>query len=126
MSDLMVSLTLTVVGPEVRLEHRARIDPDVVLLDAEVHPGEIRELSFPPAFLTAALVRLTRMRPRRPDDTGPDFSWELDIEWDGGSRRLAATDGPSGIRITDPVDGSQRPMSNTEVYRILSTLLTSI
>jgi len=126
MNDILEALTLRVVGPESQLEHRARIDRDVVLLDAEVHPGQLQELSFPPAFLTAALVRLTRMRPRRPDDTGPDFSWELEVEWEGGSRRLAATDGPSGIRLTDPVDGSQRPASNTEVYRILSTLLTSI
>ena len=88
-----------------------------------MHPGEVQELSFPPAFLTAALVRLTRMRPRRPDATGPDFAWELSATWDGGSRHLIATDGPDGIRITDPVDGSARPATNTEVYRILSTLL---
>ena len=123
MNDILVALTLTVTGPGVRLEHRARIDRDVVLLDAEVHPGQLQELSFPPAFLTAALVRLTRMRPRRPDDAGPDFAWDLTLEWDGGMRRLSATDGPGGIRLTDPVDGSERPASNTEVYRILSTLL---
>ena len=121
--DPLVTLTLTVTGAVVRLEHRGWVDRDTATLLVALRPGLFQVATMPPAFLTSALVRLTRIRPRRPDDDGPDFGWELAASWAGGSRHLVASDGRDGIRLVDPVDGKPRAATNTEVYRILSTLL---
>ena len=119
----LVTVTLRVTGPEVSLEHRGWIDRERATLLVGVKPELFQVISVPPAFLTAALVRLTRIRPRRPDDHGPHFEWELHAAWPGGARTLVAQDGPGGLRLADPLDGSLRPVSNTVAYRILSTLL---
>ena len=121
--DPLVTLSLAVAGPEVRLRHRGWIDRDTATLLVGVRPDVFQVVNLPPAFLTAALVRLTRIRPRWPDGGGAEFGWQLDATWVGGSRHLVATDGPGGLRLVDPVSGELRPASNTEVYRILSTLL---
>jgi hypothetical protein len=121
--DPVVTLTLTVTGAHTRLEHRGWVGRDTATLLVALRPELFQLVTMPPAFLTSALVRLTRMRPRRPDDAGPDFGWELAADWAGGSRRLVASDGRDGLRLVDPVDGTPRPVSNTAAYRILSTLL---
>jgi hypothetical protein len=123
LDDPLVTLSLEVAGPEVGLRHRGWIDRDTATLLIGVRPDVFQVISLPPAFLTAALVRLTRIRPRRPGGDGPGFGWQLDAVWPGGSRHLVATDGPDGLRLADPGSGALRPASNTEVYRILSTLL---
>ena len=119
----VVTLSVTVAGPQVSLTHRGWVDLDRATLLVALQPDHFQLITVPPAYLTSALVRLVRIRPRRSDDSGPDFGWDLQATWDGGSRRLVATDGPDGLRVTDPADGTVRPMSNTAVYRILSTLL---
>ena len=106
-----------------------------------------------PAYLTAALVRLTRLRPRRVDAAGPvrataalldelvaddalvrvpalaavaaTHAWRLRIDWDGGRRELAAVDGETGVHLAEPGADVLVPVSNTGVYRIFSTALPS-
>jgi hypothetical protein len=120
LEDALVTFTLEVEGPAARLSHRGWVGEESATLVVGVRPGEDREITVPPAFLTAALVRLTRMRPRRPDDDGAEFRWLLAATGPTGSVRVEATDGPGGLRLAD------QPVSNTEAYRILSTLLPSL
>jgi hypothetical protein len=118
-------LSLVVEGAEVRQEHQAWVVRDLTVLRLAVRPGLHQLMTFPPAHLTAALVRAVRMRPRRPaqhPDPDSDFTWHLELEWAGGVRSLTAVDGATGLRIVEP-DREPRPVSNTEAYRILSTLL---
>lgn len=146
-----VSLELLVAGTTVRQLHRAWVDAGTAALLLAVRPGVDQLLGCPPAFLTAALVRLTRIRPRRthtrtsvafPDerlpelvatdpvvrgaalaDAGGELAWQLDLSWPGGSRRVVAVDGPAGVRVADPGGGRLLGASNTTIYRILSTAL---
>ncbi|MCW2794484.1 MAG: hypothetical protein JWO76_3582 [Nocardioides sp.] len=75
----VVRLSLVVAGSTVRLEHRGWLGPDTLALLLGVRPGLHQLMTLDPAFLTASLVRLTRMRPRRHErpiaadpDTDPD------------------------------------------------------
>lgn len=146
----LVTVDLTVAGIDTRLEHRAWLTPGAGALLLGVRPGLFQLTSFDPAFLTAALVRMTRMRPRRgtapgrllrfpvsrlPElvgsddeprrralaDAGADFAWHLTARWDGGDRDLTAVDGPRGLHLATA--GALQATSNTRAYRILSTLL---
>jgi hypothetical protein len=146
-----VTLRLVVAGEAVRLEHRGWLTPGAGALLLGVRPGLWQLMALDPAFLAAALVRLTRMRPRRrvdgpgdrpaagrladlvdPDPglrraalsaAGAQLAWQLRLEWPGGEREATAVDGPQGIHLADPATGELRPASNTEVYRVLSTAL---
>lgn len=149
----LLTLALVVAGPEVRLEHHGTVDQTTARLRLGVRPGRTRELTEDPAHLTAALVRLTRMRPRRtprreevpfpaarlPELVGPEaatrraalaeagagFAWHLSARWGahGDGVELTATDGPTGLFLADPGHDLLRPVSNTQAYRVLSTLL---
>lgn len=147
----LVTLGLVVAGTSTRLEHRAWVTPQGAALLLGVRPGVFQLMAQDPAFLTAALVRLTRMRPRRvaeravvevaaerlpdlvaPDEAprraalgeaGADFAWHLSARWDGGGRDLVAVDGPRGLQLAEPGTARLVPVSNTTAYRILSTLL---
>ncbi|MCW2845767.1 MAG: hypothetical protein JWN22_3683 [Nocardioides sp.] len=149
----VVRLSLVVAGSAVRLEHRGWLGRETLALLLGVRPGLHQLMTLDPAFLTASLVRLTRMRPRRNGqptgadlDTerltdlvaedpgarraglarvGADLAWDLRLTWAGGGRHLVAVDGPGGIRLADPVTGALRPASNTFVYRVLTTVLPS-
>ncbi|MCD4525271.1 hypothetical protein [Nocardioides sp. cx-173] len=146
-----VTLGLAVAGVETRLEHRAWVTRESAALLLGVRPGLFQLMAHDPAFLTAALVRLTRMRPRRVEDrepvdlpaerlpdlvaadetvrraalaaAGADFAWHLSLRWQGGQRDLVAVDGPRGLHLGDPAAPRLVPVSNTTAYRILSTAL---
>ncbi|NYD40533.1 hypothetical protein [Nocardioides panaciterrulae] len=157
LGDPLVALELVVAGGSVRLAHRGWVGPELAVLLAGVHAegggqeggqeGEWRLLSMPPAFLTAGLVRLTRIRPRRDvgeplagawhddlvaaeesarraalDGLGADFAWRLRATWPGGERLLHAVDGAHGLHLAD-ASGRLGRVSNTFGYRVLSTLL---
>lgn len=150
LADPVVEVVLEVASAPQVLRHRVWLRPGHAVLVLAVRPGLLQLVEQPPDRLTAALVRLTRMRPRRrraagttslpgdrlpelvaagPDvrraalaDAGADFAWRLRATWDGGGRLLTAVDGPRGLHLAGP-DGSLVPTSNTEAYRILSVLL---
>lgn len=150
-AEPLVTISLTVAGQTTRLEHQAWVTRKSAALLLGVQQGLFQLMTQDPAFLTAALVRLTRMRPRRvseradigfpPDrldalvdadedrrrtalaDAYADFAWHLEARWDGGERRLTAVDGPRGLHLADPGSARLVPVSNTFAYRILSTVL---
>jgi hypothetical protein len=141
---------IVVAGPTLRLTHDAWLVPGLGVLRLAVRPGLHQLMTLPPAHLTAALVRTVRMRPRRlperaepesapPEaaalldereavravtlsDVGADVAWRVELDWTGGRRSLTAVDGPRGLHVLEP-EGRLRPASNTEAYRILSTLV---
>lgn len=146
-----VELSLVVAGPVTRLEHRGwQADGALVLLLA-LRPGLLQLMATPVEFLTATLVRLTRMKPRhlperdavpfpaaRLEDltcaeptrraealalAGADFAWRLDLTWDGRAQRLTAVDGERGLHLANPGEDLLTPVTNTFCYRILSTAL---
>ena len=144
------TLTLTVAGEESRLVHRGWLQPGVAALLLGLRPGLFQLQTQDPSYLTAALVRLTRMAPRRLPERSPapfpsaglaaltggdaerrraalaevsaGFAWHLELAWPGGLRTLTAVDGTRGLHLADP-RGILTPVSNTLVYRALSTLL---
>jgi hypothetical protein len=149
--DPAIELRLVVAGPETRVEHRGWLAGDALVLLLWVRP-ELRQLmSTDRAFLTATLVRLTRMRPRHLADRVPadfpaatldelvstdprlralaladaraDFAWRLDLTSEGGRRTLTAVDGDLGLRLADPDKDRLMPVTNTFAYRVLSTVL---
>lgn len=145
------TLTLTVAGEDARLVHRGWLVPGTAVLLLGVRAGLFQLQTQDPSYLTAALVRLIRMRPRRLGERSPlpmpgagtgaltdaddarrraalaevtaDFAWHLELAWPGGLRTLTAVDGDRGLHLADPVGGQLTPVSNTFVYRLLSTLL---
>lgn len=149
--DPLVHVELVVAGRSVRQVHRAWVTYDVATLLLAVNGGERQLMHLPPAFLTASLVRLTRLRPRRTASPGvvvlpadnldglvspdeevrraaleaarADLGWRLHATWPGGERLMHAADGPHGVHLADPATGTLRGASNTFVYRVLSTLL---
>jgi hypothetical protein len=149
----LVTLGLTVAGTDTRLEHRGWFTREDGALLLGVRPGVFQLAAHDPAFLTAALVRLTRMRPRKvaerepvelpaerlpdlvsPDEAvrraalaavGADFAWHLAVRWDGGQRDLVAVDGPHGLHLVDPEAPRLVPVTNSTAYRILSRVLPS-
>ncbi len=151
LADPLVRVSLVVASSDVRLEHRAWVSPDHLVLALGVRPGLVQLHAQDPAYLTAALVRLTRMRPRRVEerpevafpterlpelvaedggvrapalaDAGADLAWRLEARWHDGERLLTAVDGRHGVRLADPATARLRPVSNTVAYRVLSTLL---
>lgn len=145
-----VELALVVAGRRARLEHRAVLTGEgTARWRLAVHPGEWRELAEPADHLTAAVARLTGMRPRRlperaavpfpadrlpglvaEDDgsraaalgaAGAELAWHLRVRAGDDAVTLTATDGPRGLFLAD--DDHLRPVSNTQVYRVLSTVL---
>jgi hypothetical protein len=153
MLDPAAVMRLVVAGPDTRLEHRGWLANGVLVLLLGVRPELLQLMKTPPAFLTATLVRLTRLRPRHlpervpaefaaarldelvsPDrrlrapalaDVNADFAWRLDSWWDGGGRTLTAVDGDLGLRIAYPDVDRLVPVTNTFCYRVLSTVLAS-
>lgn len=148
-AQAVATLELTVAGPEARLVHAGWLVPGMAVLRLAVRPGLHQLMTIDPAHLTAALVRATRMRPRRlPERTGAravadpaalvaaddarrrqalrevggGFAWHLELAWADGARSLTAADGPAGLHLLEP-DGRLHPVSNTGAYRVLSTLL---
>ena len=143
-----------VAGPQVRLEHRAWVDQRTAALLLGVRDDRYRLLASHPAFLTAALVRTTRLRPHRQQqetptpfpsdrlpelvaadpelrrraltDAGAGFAWHLVGDGPAGQGALTATAGDAGVCLADTEQGLLRPASNTTVYRLLSTLLLAL
>jgi hypothetical protein len=146
-------LRLVVAGPGTRLEHRGWLADGVLVLLLGVRPELLQLMRTGPAFLTATLVRLTRMRPRHlprrvpaefaaarldelvsPDprlraraltDANADFAWRLDLSSNAGERALIAVDGELGLRLAYPNEDRLVPVTNTFGYRVLSTAFAS-
>jgi hypothetical protein len=151
--DPAAEMRLVVAGPDTRLEHRGWLADGVLVLLLGVRPDLLQLMGTGPAFLTATLVRLTRMRPRHlpervpadfaaarldelvsPDprvraralaDADADFAWRLDLSSNGGERALVAVDGDLGLRFAYPNEDRLVPVTNTFGYRVLSTALAS-
>lgn len=149
-----VELDLVVAGTSSVLRHRVLAVPDEAVVVLGVRPGLHQVMLLPPAHVAAALVRMTRLRPRSTDDrvvrplpaagagtlvaddaairlpamheVGADFAWRLAVTWaDGERRELIAVDGVDGLFWADPVAGVLGPVSNTMAYRAFSTVLTA-
>ncbi|RKS75441.1 hypothetical protein CLV35_1907 [Motilibacter peucedani] len=115
--------------------------------------GEVAQLlPVAPAAFPAAVARVVRLGPRRTrrvptpveeavlddlahaddlrrssaySELGADWSWVLDVRWQGGSRQLAAVDGSAGLALVEATPGSAslRPATATEVWRLLTRVL---
>lgn len=148
--DPVVTLDLVVAGTS-RLEHRVWVTADCATAVLGVRPGRHQLLVLPPSHLTAGLVRMTRLRPRRTGDrqdrpwprsdlhvlvdhdpqvrasalerAGAGHAWQLGVTWGDERREVTATDGTGGPFLADPDRELLRPVSNTAVYRIFSTAL---
>lgn len=149
-----VELDLVVAGTSGVLRHRvlAVVDEAVVVLG--VRTGMHQVMVLPPAHVAAALVRMTRLRPRptgdragRPFPTaglaalvaddpavrlpalrevGAGFAWRLGVTWASDERlEVTAVDGAGGLFWADPVDEVLAPVSNTMAYRAFTTVLTA-
>lgn len=147
----VVTMDLVVAASGSRLTHTASVVPETAAVLLGVRPGLHQLMAMPPAYLTAALVRLTGLEPRRvaertdvpfpqtrlgelvaedPEqrtatlaEVGADLAWRLEVRWATGSQQLTATDGRDGVRIAGPGEDVLRAVTNTTVYRILSTTL---
>lgn len=149
-----VELDLVVAGSAAVLRHRVLAVPEEAVVVLGVRPGLHQVMVVPPSHVAAALVRLTRMRPRPTgartprrfpaaglaalvdDDpevrvpalreVGAGFAWRLGVQWaDGARRSVHAVDGADGLFWADPVDEVLDPVSNTLAYRAFSTVLTA-
>ena len=149
-----VELDLTVAGSAGVLRHRVLANPDEAVVVLAVREGLHQVMVVPPAHVAAALVRLTRMRPRPSgeravrrfpaaglealvdDDVdvrlpalrevGAGFAWRLDVAWaDSGRHEVTAIDGAGGLFWADPAHEVFEPVSNTLAYRAFSTVLTA-
>lgn len=145
-------LRLVVAGPDTRLVHRGWLADGALVLLLGLRPDLLQLTKTPSAFLTATLVRLTRMRPRHlppervpadfaaarldelvsPDprlraralaDADADYAWRLDLSSNGRERALIAVDGELGLRLAYPNEDRLVPITNTFGYRVLSTAL---
>lgn len=145
-----VAIDLVVAGTS-RLTHRAWVTPERTVLVLGVRPDLHQLMVLPPSHLAAALVRLTRLRPRRtgergerpcPRDTlrllidpdpevrcpalqgvGASLAWRLGVAWSQGRREVTGVDGEGGLFLADAGAEVLRPVSNTAAYRIFSTVL---
>lgn len=140
-------LDLVVAGRGTRLTHRLTVGPDSCTLLLGVHDGVHEEVQEAPDLVPAALVRLTRLRPRKhaqapsplPVDgdlvaallgtdvdvrrevlatLGADFAWQIS----GDGVLLTAIDGPLGVHLL--AAGAFEPATNTEVYRRFLTYVS--
>ena len=147
-----VELDLTVAGTTVLLRHRVLAVPDEAVVVLGVSAGQHQVMVVPPAHVAAALVRMTRMRPRhtvertpRPlpaagvaalvdddpqvrlpalQEVGAGFAWRLDVRRaDDEPQVVTAVDGADGLFWADPVAEVFEPVSNTFAYRAFSTVL---
>lgn len=147
----LASLDLVVAGPDSRLDHRVWVDEQWAGLRLQVRAGLHQLMAVPPGHLTAGLVRLVRLRPRRVDeradvpfprsrlddlvatertlrtaalaDAGAELAWRLEVGSADGGQVLTATDGAGGLRLAEAGQDVLRAVSNTAGYRILSTVL---
>lgn len=147
-----VVLDLVVAGTSTMLAHRAWVDPDRAVLVLGVRPGSHQVMVIPPGHLAAALVRMTRLRPRRTGPRAPrshpsaglaalvsadegvrasalgevdaGFAWRLGVAWaDSGRSEITAIDGRDGLFWAD--EDALHPVSNTTAYRAFATVLTA-
>lgn len=147
-----VALDVVVAGTAGVLRHRVLAVPEEAIVVLGVRADLHQVMVLPPAHVAAALVRMTRMRPRPtgerearryptaglaalvdedPDvrlpaqrQVGAGFAWRLGVTW-ADDERLAVTaiDGADGLFWADPVDEVLRPVSNTLAYRAFTTVL---
>jgi hypothetical protein len=145
-----VTIEVLVAGSKV-LRHRVWVDGERAVLVLAVRPGHHQVMVLPPGHLGAALVRMTRVGPRRgsggqrrtvqpdapvrllaadPDvrraelhEVGATLAWRLRVGWDGEHRDLVAIDGPDGLSVVDDEAGVLLPVSATSLYRVFSTVL---
>lgn len=145
-----VTLDLVVAGTS-RLTHRAWVTPEHAVLVLGVRPDLHQLMVLPPSHLAAALVRLTRLRPRRtgeraerpcprdalrllvdpdPEVRGPalqrvgaSVAWRWGVAWSQGRSEVTGVDGENGLFLADAEAEVLRPVSNTTAYRIFSTVL---
>lgn len=151
LTDPLVALELLVAGPSVRHHHRLRVDAERAVVLARVR-GEVSQLLvLPTDHVAAALTRLSRVRPRRTSrrgalpcdparrtalvgehdaaraaalsDVGATVAWQLEVRWDGATRRLLGTDGPSGCHLADPEQDLLLPTTPSVVYRLFASAL---
>lgn len=149
-----VELDLTVAGSAAVLRHRVLAVPDEAVVVLGLRAGLHQVMVLPPANVAAALVRMTRMRPRptgdralRPFPTagltalvdddpqvrlpalrevGAGFAWRLRVRWaDDEQQTITAVDGTDGLFWADPPGEVLEPVSNTLAYRAFSTVLTA-
>lgn len=149
-----VALELVVAGNSALLRHRVFAAPDQAVAVLGVRPGLHQVMALPPGHVAAALVRLTRLRPRRTtsrdertlptagadsllsDDVatrrhslgevGADVAWRLAASWSGDRRQsVTAIDGPDGLFWADATREVLAPVSNTSAYRAFATVLTA-
>jgi hypothetical protein len=147
-----VTLDLVVAGASSVLVHRAWVDPERAVVALGVRAGLHQVMVLPPAHVAAALVRMTRLRPRRTGVRAPrphpaggldalvstddkvrsaafaeaeaGFAWRLGVSWAGSpSSVVTAIDGRNGLFLADEV--ALHPVSNTMVYRAFTTVLVA-
>ena len=146
----VVTLEVLVAGATVQL-HRASVDAERAVVLLAVRPGLHQLMVLPPSHLAAALVRMTRIGPRRASrgerraapaeaatrllsaddavrqgvlqEAAATLAWRLRVGWDGEHRDLVVVDGPDGLHVLDEEAGDLVPVSATSLYRVFTTAL---
>lgn len=146
----LVTVEVLLAGSSLQL-HRAAVDRERAVVLLEVRPGLHQLMMLPPSHLAAALVRMTRVGPRRvrpreqrpapaeasnrllsSDDAvrhgalqevGAALAWRLRVGWAGEHRDLVAVDGPDGLHVLDEDGGVLLPVTATALYRVFTTAL---
>lgn len=147
----VVSVDLVVASATTRVQHRAFLIDDAGAVLLGVASGLHQLMALPPAYLASALVRMSRLKPRRVadrvdvpfpasrlddlvstdqyrrtvalDDASADLAWRLALLSTEHRMDVTATDGPGGVRLAEPGADVLRALTNTAVYRIFSTAL---
>jgi hypothetical protein len=146
----LVTLEVLVAGTSLQV-HRAAVDAGRAVLLLAVRPGLHQLMVLPPSHLAAALVRMTRVGPRRVpareprpapaggstgllsadagvrqralEEAAATLAWRLRVGWDGEHRDVVAVDGPAGPHVLDEDARLLVPVTATSIYRIFATAL---
>jgi len=146
----IVTLEVRVAGSSTQV-HRIAVDAERAVVLLAVRPGLHQLMVLPPSHVAAAVVRITRIGPRRSPAGGPrpapadavarllsddsavrhdalraasaTLAWRLRVAWDAEHRDLVVVDGTDGMHVLDEEDGALLPVSATTLYRVFSTAL---
>ena len=146
----IVTLEVRVAGSSTQV-HRIAVDAERAVVLLAVRPGLHQLMVLPPSHVAAAVVRITRIGPRRSPAGGPRpapadavarllsddadvrhdalraasaaLAWRLRAAWDAEHRDLVVVDGTDGMHVLDEEDGALLPVSATTLYRVFSTAL---
>ena len=146
----IVTLEVRVAGSSTQV-HRIAVDAERAVVLLAVRPGLHQLMVLPPSHVAAAVVRITRIGPRRSPAGGPrpapadavarllsddsavrhdalraasaTLAWRLRAAWDAEHRDLVVVDGTDGMHVLDEEDGALLPVSATTLYRVFSTAL---